>query len=712
MALPGDYEERVYAGVLGKLIGVYLGRPFEGWSYARIMHELGPITGYVHGRFGVPLVVTDDDIAGTFTFVRALEDHGFDPGLDARRIGETWLNYIIERKAILWWGGMGQSTEETAWRRLRAGVQAPASGAIATNGRTVAEQIGAQIFVDAWAMVSPGDAERAAHLAREAARVSHDGEAVHAAVLIAVMEALAFVEADLDRLLDAGLAAIPGDCLVARVAGDVRRWCAEHADWTETRALVADRYGYHRYPGNCHVIPNHAVVLMALLYGRDDFGRAMLVANTAGWDTDCNAGNVGCLMGIRLGVAGLHAGATDWRGPIADRCIISTADGGNAITDAVQLAERLVRIGRRLAGEAPAEPRKGGARFHFSLPGSVQGFAGQPDEEHGGSLAVAPVLRGDGSRSLALRFRNLRSGSTVAALTPTFMPPDVEQMRTYALLASPTLNPGQVVRAHVAADAANGGAVEVALVICVYDAEDALERVLSFPTALAAGDDTILCWTVPDLGGRAIASVGLAVTNGTTVPEGTVYLDWLDWKGVPDLVLCRPEADGRFWRRAWIDGVSLFSSTASQAFHLSQNEGRGLLIYGAREWSRVEIECELAVHLGGGGLAACVQGLRRYYVLLLQPDHRLRLLKVWDGAEHVLGEADFMWEWDEPVRLSLAVSDGILCAKAAGRVRFAVEDPLDPLCSGAVALAVETGAASTSTVSIRPARIGEPSTQT
>ena len=28
-AIPHDYAERVYAGVLGKLIGVYLGRPFE-----------------------------------------------------------------------------------------------------------------------------------------------------------------------------------------------------------------------------------------------------------------------------------------------------------------------------------------------------------------------------------------------------------------------------------------------------------------------------------------------------------------------------------------------------------------------------------------------------------------------------------------------------------------------------------------------------------
>ena len=32
MAFQEDYFERVYAGVLGKLIGVYLGRPIKGWT--------------------------------------------------------------------------------------------------------------------------------------------------------------------------------------------------------------------------------------------------------------------------------------------------------------------------------------------------------------------------------------------------------------------------------------------------------------------------------------------------------------------------------------------------------------------------------------------------------------------------------------------------------------------------------------------------------
>ena len=33
------YKEKIYAGVLGKIIGVYLGRPIEGWSYEKICQD-------------------------------------------------------------------------------------------------------------------------------------------------------------------------------------------------------------------------------------------------------------------------------------------------------------------------------------------------------------------------------------------------------------------------------------------------------------------------------------------------------------------------------------------------------------------------------------------------------------------------------------------------------------------------------------------------
>ena len=37
------------------------------------------------------------------------------------------------------------------------------------------------------------------------------------------------------------------------------------------RARLAERYGYDTYGGNCHMVPNHGLIILALLHGEDDF---------------------------------------------------------------------------------------------------------------------------------------------------------------------------------------------------------------------------------------------------------------------------------------------------------------------------------------------------------------------------------------------------------------------------------------------------------
>jgi hypothetical protein len=176
----------------------------------------------------------------------------------------------------------------------------------------------------------------------------------------------------MDQMLDAALGLVPRDSTIARPAADLPEIRARDDDCRAGMNLLKERYGYDRYPGNCHVVPNHGVVLMSLIWAPDDFQKALMIANTAGWDTDCNSGNVGCIMGVRLGLPGINAGP-EWRGPVADRLVLPTADGGRAVSDALCETYAVVNYARALDGEAPLAP-KDGARFHFSLEGSVQGF--------------------------------------------------------------------------------------------------------------------------------------------------------------------------------------------------------------------------------------------------------------------------------------------------------------------------------------------------
>lgn len=188
MEFSKKYREQIYAGVLGKLIGVYLGRPVESWSYEAIQERFGEVAYFVHRELQLPLIVADDDISGTFGFFKAMEDSGNSAALTAENIGDAWLNYIIENRSILWWGGLGNSSEHTAYLNLKKGIRAPMSGSEQINGSVISQQVGAQIFMDAYAMMCPGDPDRAVHYVRQCASVSHDGVALEAACFLGALE--------------------------------------------------------------------------------------------------------------------------------------------------------------------------------------------------------------------------------------------------------------------------------------------------------------------------------------------------------------------------------------------------------------------------------------------------------------------------------------------------------------------------------------------
>jgi ADP-ribosylglycohydrolase len=703
MSSPTDYLERVYAGVLGKIIGVYLGRPFEGWTYQRIDTELGEIWDYVHERFNVPLIVADDDISGTFTFLRALPDHGGTADITAEQIGKTWLNYIVEERSILWWGGLGNSTEHTAFLRLNAGIPAPASGSIATNGKTVAEQIGAQIFIDGWALVAPGNPKLAVELAGKAGSVSHDGEAIYAAQLVAAMEAQAFIEHRIDQLIETGLKYLPPDCLITRLVNDIRDWHRTDGDWRVTRDRIEQKYGYDKFPGNCHVIPNHAVIILSLLYSEDDFSRALMIANTAGWDTDCNSGNVGCLLGIKNGLAAIDP---KLRTPVADRLYLSTADGGRCITDAVRETYEICRMAHKL-GQAPAvDSPKNGARFHFTLPGSVQGFQIDPprgtDASLGeGGLVLRSFSEGGSADNgyLTLDFKFLPGDEPVRIATPTFIPPDSKDASHYCLMACPTLYPGNIVRGRVIAGTENSAPVRVTPFVTHYGAND--ELYYHHGPALTLGPNAAqdFQWQIEDLAGAPITQFGLEV-NSDKAAAGMLHIDYIDWSGTPTTVFRRPDNNGKMWLRAWTNAVDHVGTRWASAFHLSQNRGTGLFIQGSRDWQNYSVQSAIVADPAKSfGLAARVQGLTRYYALLLSPNQVLRLIRNYDGTE-TLAEVPYNWTWSERYHFKLEVTGTKIIGSLNGTELIRYEDDKSALLDGGIALVCEVGLIMTDEVKV------------
>ncbi len=395
--------ERIYSGFLGMNAGIRLGAPVEpaAWDYATIARIYGDIRGYVRDYKDF---AADDDVNGPVYFLRGLLDNGIHKELTPQAVGEAWLNYARDGIGLYWWGGEGVSTEHTAYNNLKKGIPAPKSGSIEQNGIILAEQIGGQIFIDTWGLINLGDPATAAKMATAAASVSHDGNGLYGAAFMAACIAKAYTAASVDEILDCGLQYIPADSTYAAVVNAVRAFHKENPqDWHKCMEYLIDQWGYDKYTGVCHIIPNAGVCILSMLYGAGDFNRTIEIATMCGWDTDCNAGNVGTILGVYCGLEGI---AAHYRKPMRDFIVLSGISGCLNNLDVPTYCKFLYQLYRLTHGmqEDPAVklPRGGEQLFDFTLPGSTHGLRlsnhlrfAMHNEGQGMQLIVDRVLPAD-----------------------------------------------------------------------------------------------------------------------------------------------------------------------------------------------------------------------------------------------------------------------------------------------------------------------------
>ena len=658
----GDYALRVYHAVVGKVLGVYLGRPVEGWSYDRVRERFAQIDRFPAQELGEPLVVADDDISASFMFPRALEDGR---ALTPVAVADAWLNYIIESRSVLWWGGLGRSTEHTALVNLKRGLLPPESGSAETNGTTLAEQIGAIIFDDMFALFHPGDPEGAALATRLAGSVSHDGAALEAAAYLAAVRATLFKGDQLAPALHSALSVVTDDrvrTVIERTLG----WAAEHECWRDVRDLVDREFGYEVMPGPCHALSNLGIVVMALAMG-DDVLSCAGIAASAGFDSDSNAGVVGSTAALAMGEVGLASSAA-LRAEAADRMLVVTADGGECVTDAAREAQRLIALMRRAELAGP--------RFTFPWQGAYQGFTACPVVGPGDTKLVA-----DGGLTFTT------GAHPRAVSTPTFL--GEVSATGFSTLASPTLYPGQRVELQLRSDSAVQARLYVVMV-----ADGTTSLLESSPVSLDRGEPTAATWSIPTVDNAVITRIGISATS--EVEGAAVTLTSLDWSGAPDGFRVQGRLQADIWDldplplRAWISEASNFEADYDLAVAIANTRGRGIATTGSRDWRDYRISATSRPSLNSEfGLIGRVRGLRRYYALRVT-SAEAHILRVEDRHESVLAAAQVSYEIDELITLSLAFSGTEISARVGDHPMLSAHD--DRFASGGAGLLVADGA--------------------
>lgn len=320
----------------GKNAGGVLGAPYE--ECPRMTHDIKFYSQELNGN-----PPGNDDVDLQLVFLNAVEKYG--KNVNSHILADYWMSHIVPN-----WSEYGM-----AKRNLRAGMLPPLSGYVSNPYK---DSNGAWIRTELWACLAPGHPEIAVRYAYEDAIVDHADEGVYSTVFCAAVESAAFVESDINKLIETGLSYIPKDCLTAKAIKLVIDCYNKGLTWEEARSEL-----FKMYPGTFGVTyvkcdelsdefplgepgmdaPNSiGIIIIGLLYGEDDFENSLCITVNCGEDTDCTAATVGAIIGI---IKGNDALPEKWLKPLngtINTCCIDLATNIPIPKNVYELTDRVM----------------------------------------------------------------------------------------------------------------------------------------------------------------------------------------------------------------------------------------------------------------------------------------------------------------------------------------------------------------------------------
>jgi hypothetical protein len=264
--------DKVRGGLLGQIIGNLNGIPHE----FKYNEEPGNVTDYIpalpEGAY------TDDDTDIEWVYVYNLQKHN-ELFLSSVVLADIWKTSFNQR---IW------CSNGYVRRLLDIGINPPLTGKIALN--PWAEfNISGQFICETFGLICPAMPQSAARLGLNYTKVTIDAEPAQTTQMYTTMIAMAFIEDDINKILEAGYAVLDPASKVRVIIDDIKKWYNENPDdWRKTRKLLKEKYtqaGGTMRDGNGYELITGATIA-SLLYGQGDFIQSIQTGLNFGWDCD------------------------------------------------------------------------------------------------------------------------------------------------------------------------------------------------------------------------------------------------------------------------------------------------------------------------------------------------------------------------------------------------------------------------------------------
>jgi len=319
-------RDKIRGGLLGEMLGNLNGIPYE----FKYILEPGNLKNYVpalpQGAF------TDDDTDFEWVYIYTMQ-----------KKRSVFLPY--DDVAALWKERINRNiwcSNRYARHLMDIDVKPPVTGLVSYN--PWAEfNVSGQFLCETFGLLAPAMPQTAAKIGLHYTKVAIDNEPAQTTQLFTSMIATAFVENDINKILDAGIASVDPASNTLKIINQVKEWHRLNpTNWQESRRLLKEKYTQEnsRTRDRNGTELNTGAIIMALLYGEGDFAETLKLSFNMGWDADCNAATLGTILGAKYGYRKMMS--EGWQ--ITDRYKNTSRDNMPMDETITSFADRLIDL--------------------------------------------------------------------------------------------------------------------------------------------------------------------------------------------------------------------------------------------------------------------------------------------------------------------------------------------------------------------------------